>query len=298
VDRVWGIGAAGIGSTSRRRRLVVAAAGLLLIVGGAVSVMHVGLTGLWPHNRATTLPDSQLVYCLDLQRTPALGRAAVSLGLAEGTVAPDRIVAASVGQPAPRSTDMTIAEWRRAHPDDFHRACTALVKAAPAGQAPAPAAPESNPGSRWLGVAYSSLLPLLTGALVARLTLNRQRRGDLADQLQTAHQAFTDAVTKCLDHPRDSAADAAMTQHRQTLNSLLARAARLRPRRPLDPALAQLQANQGPLGESFLRTPIGGPPAEADHRQVVSLTVRKVEQAVTSLARELDTPRWRFGGRA
>jgi hypothetical protein len=239
------------------------------------------------------------VYCLAPQRASALGQAVVALGLAEATLPPDRIVVMrSADRSASPATETTIAEWRRAHPDDFRRACDALVKAAPIGAGIEPASAESNPFRSWLDVAYSSLLPLLTGALVARLSMNRQRRGDLADQLRAAQPEFAEAVTACLDRPGDGGAGAVMNQRRQTLGALLTRAAALRPGRPLAPALRQLRENQGPLGAEFFEVSIGGSAAEADHRRAVDDAVQEVQALVQSLARELDAPRWRPWGQA
>jgi hypothetical protein len=262
--------------------------------------MYVGpVAGLRSDSHAGTVPDHQLVYCLDPQRALALGQAAVALGLAEATVPPDRIVVARPkGQASPAAAGMTIAEWRRVRPDGFRRTCTALVKAAPAGQGPTTASAESNPIPRWLDVAYSSLLPLLAGVAVSKLSLNRQRRGDLANQLRTAQPEFAGAVTVCLNRPRDAGAAATMTQHRRTLGALLDRAAALRPGRPLAPVLARLRANQGPLGETFFQTPVGGAAAEEDHRRTVSFALQEVQQSVELLAQELDTPRWRSWGRS
>jgi hypothetical protein len=278
--------------------VTLTAAALLLVVGGLLAIMHFGLgVRLRPDNRSATVPDPQLVYCLAPQRASALGQAVVALGLAEATVPPDRIVAVrSAGRSEPPVTEMTIAEWRRAHPDDFRRACDALVKAAPIGQGTEPVSPKSDPFRSWLDVAYSSLLPLLTGALVAKLSLNRQRRGDLADQLRAAQPEFSEAVTACLDRPGDGGTGAVMNQRRQALGALLTRAAALRPGRPLAPALKQLRENQGPLGVDFFGVSISGSAAEADHRRAVDAALQEVQELVQSLTRELDTPRWRSWG--
>lgn len=280
--------------------MTLAAAALLLAVGGILAIMHVGLgVGLGPDSRSVTVPDPQLVYCLAPQRASALGQAVVALGLAEAAVPPDRIVTVrAADRSASPATGMPIAEWRRAHPDDFRRACDALVKAAPISQGTEPASTKSNPFLSWLDVAYSSLLPLLTGALVARLSLSRQRRGDLADQLRLAQPEFAQAVRACLDRPGDGGAGAVMNQRRQALGALLTRAAALRPGRPLAPALKQLRENQGPLGVAFFEVSISEPGAEADHRRAVDAALQEVQELVQSLARELDTARWRTWGRA
>jgi hypothetical protein len=198
----------------------------------------------------------------------------------------------------PISTSMPISTWRRDHPAEFRRACTALIGAAPAAQRPAVRSGEAGALPRWLEAAFLALLPLLAGTVVTARSLRRQRRHDLGDQLQTAGMAFSDAVTTYLDSPTDSAAAAVVSARRQELCRHLGHAVTLHPRSQLEPVLDDIRSGTGPLGRELSHRPVGERQAEAAYRKAVAGALSELGTALEALARELDSPSWQPWRRA
>lgn len=129
--------------------------------------------------------DVQTVYCLSPDHRDSLITAATSLKIASsehasGTVRPVRS----------DSPDMSIEEWRDALPNDFKRACTALVSA----ERPTPSINTAPSIQNTLLL----LLPVTLGALLAlaaaQLQSGRTRRQNDAMEIRTKANGFLNVL--------------------------------------------------------------------------------------------------------
>ncbi|WP_214411921.1 hypothetical protein [Sphaerisporangium fuscum] len=207
--------------------------------------------------------DLQRVYCLSAAHRAQLVAAAASLELVQP-------MADSMHDLSIRSRQYTVEEWRRAAPDDFARACSALMATVPQLKP----ADEPNP----LLSALDVVLPLVAGSLltlaVQRLDARANRRQQQREELRRAAARYRlaahDYVDAWVDDPGTSDAEVSRTAFELAAELEKVRHARGGHER-VDRILAALPVAPG--GE-------GAPPNHAERVALRGRELRRVAETV------------------
>ncbi len=166
--------------------------GGLLVIVGLIVVQRVLAGG------GSARHDAQHVFCLSPNQRLPLVSAAISLGLAGP--------GGSASQLTVRNRQLTVDEWRHAHPQAFERSCAALVASA---QLPS-AGTSSDPGvvlslaTNLAAVFAGALLTWLSGEWRAAAERNRLQAETLTNSMQAFAEAADDYIRGWAD-PESSA---------------------------------------------------------------------------------------------
>ncbi|WP_327345019.1 hypothetical protein [Streptomyces europaeiscabiei] len=131
--------------------------------------------------------NSEIVFCLDIDRRDELVSAAVSLGL----IGPKSSQVSIRKDATLFSGSSAIEKWKKQHSADFNKSCSALIKATAISEGNAPKKETNLDFLNWL-------LPVIAGAaltfLAAEFQAARARRIANADAIRTCSAAFRDAL--------------------------------------------------------------------------------------------------------
>lgn len=239
--------------------------------------------------------DVRLVYCLGAEHRAGLAEAAVQLGLVVSGGSADTVV-----PPGRAGSPVSLQSWARRHPDDFARACDALMTAEGDSH-------DTASGGGWSGSVLAfvqSVLLLAAGAAISLFGQSTSERRHRDRQLTTDLREFRRIAWLYLTayEADPTTGHDEVRRARETLGGTLA----LVPGRGARHRSAQLLAESLPLADRLPRSRDGAElgPGErraesARVRTVLDRQTREIGALIRPApARLLDGLPWRGHGRS